>query len=589
MKIKENKIFSAIGKDFLAKLFSSWFLMGAILFFFSTEDSINARIFQSINFFVALALFLVFFAAQTAIRYFFDSDKTVPICVIASASLLAIEASMKVQNQIAIIGFAVLIFLAARYAYLAKLEIDIEPKVGLITAISMSLILTVFICAIVVMRVLIFTAPNFDFGIFCNIYYNLRESFQPLSTCERDTLLSHFAVHFSPILYLLLPIYYIFPSPITLQIAQVLLLMSGAIPLWLLMKKYKLNATIKMFLTIAYCSYPAICFGCIYDFHENCFILPLLLWMFLFYELNKKIPMFIFAFLVLTVKEEAFAYVFIFAFYILVSNKDYKKGLALMAISLIYFGCAVAYISHLGEGIMSDRFANLKLPGEGLLGVIKAVFKAPMLVFNELFRSTNNESIKIIYFLQLFLPLAMLPFVTKKFSRLILVCPLLINFLSDYYYQCDLGKQYSFGMTAFLFYVSVINLSEIERNKGVYMTFSAAVMSAVMMLSLMYPRVVNYSLSYSVNKQAYERITQVLDEIPNDASVTASTFFVPRLSHRSVIYEQYYHKAVDTDYLVLDLRGTTSVKIAEIEQPYIDAGYKMIVNDEGLIRVYVRG
>ena len=60
MKIKENKIFTAIGKDFLAKLFSSWFLMGAILFFFSTEDSINARIFQSINFFVALALFLVF-------------------------------------------------------------------------------------------------------------------------------------------------------------------------------------------------------------------------------------------------------------------------------------------------------------------------------------------------------------------------------------------------------------------------------------------------------------------------------------------------------------------------------------------------
>lgn len=588
MGIKNNKIISAVGKDFLAKLFSSWFFSGAILFFFGSGDTISAQLFQSVNIFIAIILFLVFFAAQTGIRYFLDSNRTAPICVLASASLLAIEASMKVTSSFAILGFAALIFLAARYAYLAKLEIDVAPKTSLATAIGVAVISAVFVSAIVVLRLLIYTSPNFDFGIFCNIYYNLKESFQPLSTCERDKLLSHFAVHFSPILYLLLPIYYVFPSNITLQIAQVVLLMSGIIPLWLLMRKYNLNSTVKLFLAIAYCAYPAISYGCIYDFHENCFILPLLLWMFLFYELNKKIPMFIFAFLVLTVKEEAFAYVFIFAFYILVSNKDYKKGLALMAISLIYFGCAVAYISHLGEGIMSDRFANLKLPNEGLLGVIKTVFKTPMLVFNELFRSTNNESIKIIYFLQLFLPLAMLPFVTKKFSRLILVCPLLINFLSDYYYQCDLGKQYSFGMTAFLFYVSVINLSEIERNKGVYMTFSAAVMSAVMMLSLMYPRVVNYSLSYSVNKQAYERITQVLDEIPDDASVTASTFFVPRLSHRSVIYEQYYHKAVDTDYLVLDLRGTTSVKIAEIEQPYIDAGYKMIVNDEGLIRVYVR-
>lgn len=588
MKIKENKIVSAISKDFLAKLFSSWFFMGAILFFFGSGDSITATLFQSINFFVALALFIVLFAAQTAAGYFFDSGRTVPICVLASACLLAIEASMKVQNQYVILGFSVLIFLAARYAYLAGFEINLEPKAGLISSIGVAVVLTVFICAIVVLRVLIYTAPNFDFGIFCNIYYNLKESFQPLSTCERDTLLSHFAVHFSPILYLLLPVYYIFPSEITLQIAQVVLLMSGAVPLWLLMKKYKLHTTVKFFLTVAYCSYPAICFGCIYDFHENCFILPLLLWMFFFYETNKRIPMFIFAFLVLMVKEEAFAYVFIFAFYILVAKKDCKKGVVLMALSLVYFGCAVLYISHFGEGIMSNRFSNLMPQNGGLLGVVITVFKTPMLVFNELFRTSATDGGKLIYFLQLFLPLAMLPFATKKFSRLILVCPLLINLLSIYYYQCDLGKQYSFGITAFLFYASVINLNEIGRRKGVYMTISAAVMGLVVTLSLMYPRIVNYTLSYSVNKQAYARITEVLEEIPEDASVTASTFFIPKLSQRKVIYEQYYHNSVDTDYVVLDLRGTTSVKEEELEQPYIDAGYKMIVNDEGLIRVYAR-
>lgn len=588
MKIKENKIFSAISKNFLAKLFSSWFFMGSVLMFFGSGDTISAQLLESVNLFVAIAVFIVFFAVQSAAEYFFKSEKTVPICVLASASLLAIEASMKVQSQYVILGFAVLVFLAARYAYLAKLEINVEPKVGLITSIGVAVIFTVFVCTIVVLRVLVYTAPNFDFGIFCNIYYNLKESFRPLSTCERDTLLSHFAVHFSPILYLLLPIYYIFPSAITLQIAQVVLLMSGVVPLWLLMKKYNVNATVKLFLSIAYCAYPAICFGCIYDFHENCFILPLLLWLFLFYELNKKIPMFIFAVLVLMVKEEAFAYVFIFGFYVLASRKDYKKGIALMVLSLVYFGGAVAYISHFGEGIMSNRFSNLKLSDEGLLGVIKTVFKSPMLVFNELFRTSASDGNKLVYFMQLFVPLAMLPFMTKKFSRLILICPLLINFLSSYYYQCDVGKQYSFGMTAFLFYVSVINLSEIEKRKGTYLTLSAAVMSLVMMLSLMYPRIVNYSLNYNVNKNAYEWLDQVLEDIPEDASVTASTFFVPKLSQRKVIYEEYYHDTVDTDYLVIDLRGTNSVKVADIEQPYIDAGYKMIADEAGLVRIYVR-
>lgn len=588
MKIKENKIFSEIGKDFMAKLFSSWLFMGSILLLVCSGQKIDATLFQSINIFVTILIFIAIFAAQTVIRYFADSEKLIPIFVLMAVSLFAIEASMKVTDSYIILGFAAAIFLAARYAYLSGLEIKISAKcTGIVTACA-ALGITVFVCTIVVLRIMIYTVPNFDFGIFCNIFYNLKDSFQPLSTCERDTLLSHFAVHFSPILYFLLPIYYIFPYEETLNIAQVIIPFSGIIPLMLIMKKYKLGNSVKMFMAVAFFAYPAIGYGSIYDFHENCFILPLLLWMFYFYEKGKNIPMFVFAFLTLMVKEDAFAYVFIFALYIMLSKRDYKKGVALMMLSLVYFGGAVFYISKFGEGIMSNRFGNLKLPEEGLFGVVKTVFKTPILVFNELFRSNASDSGKLMYFIQLFIPLAMLPFVSKKFSRLILVCPVLINMLSDYYYQCDLGKQYSFGITAFLFYASIINLSEIKEKKGGYLAFSAAIVSMVMMLSLMYPRLTSYSLSYQVGKENYDRITEVLEEIPDDASVTASTFFVPKLSQRKVIYEQYYHDQVDTDYLVLDLRGSNSVKIAEIEQPYIDAGYKMIVNDENLIRVYVR-
>lgn len=586
MNLKENKIISAIRSDFVAKLFSSWFFMGSILFLLSSGNTINADLFQSVNLFVAIALFVVLFAAQTAIANFTESKKVIPIFVLMSVSLLSVEAAMKVTDKFVILGFAAAVFLAARYAYLNGLEIGITKKCTGIVVACVALGFTVFVCTVMVLRIKIYTAPNFDFGIFCNIFYNLKESFQPLATCERDKLLSHFAVHFSPILYLLLPIYYLFPYAETLNIAQVIILFSGIVPLLLIMKKYKLGNAVTMFLSLAFFAYPAISYGCIYDFHENCFILPLLLWMFYFYEKNKKIPMFVFAFLVLMVKEEAFAYVFIFALYIMLARKDYKKGAALMAMSLIYFGLAVLYISHLGEGIMSNRFANLKQADEGLLGVVKTVFKTPVLVINELFRSSASDSGKLIYIIQLFVPLAMLPFMSKKFSRLILICPLLINLLSDYYYQCDLGKQYSFGITAFLFYAAVINLSDIKERKGGFLAFSAAIVSVVMMVSLMYPRLTGYALTYRVSKENYERITEVLEEIPDDASVTASTFFVPKLSQRKVIYEQYYHKTVDTDYLVLDLRGSNSTKIAEIEQPYINAGYKMIVNDEGLIRVY---
>lgn len=63
------------------------------------------------------------------------------------------------------------------------------------------------------LRYLGYLAPNFDFGVFTQMFHNMRESFLPMTTCERNGLLSHFAVHISPVFYLLLPFYALFPSP----------------------------------------------------------------------------------------------------------------------------------------------------------------------------------------------------------------------------------------------------------------------------------------------------------------------------------------------------------------------------------------
>lgn len=42
-------------------------------------------------------------------------------------------------------------------------------------------------------------ASTYDFGIFSQMYYYMDQTLAPMTTCERDGLLSHFAVHLSPI------------------------------------------------------------------------------------------------------------------------------------------------------------------------------------------------------------------------------------------------------------------------------------------------------------------------------------------------------------------------------------------------------
>ena len=88
----------------------------------------------------------------------------------------------------------------------------------------------IFVSFWTVYRVLTYRAPTFDFGIFSQMFHQMRTTGLPVTTVERDGPLSHFAVHVSPIYYLLLPFYCIYPKPVTLQVLQAAVLASAVIP-----------------------------------------------------------------------------------------------------------------------------------------------------------------------------------------------------------------------------------------------------------------------------------------------------------------------------------------------------------------------
>ena len=70
----------------------------------------------------------------------------------------------------------------------------------------------IFVSFWTVYRVLTYRAPTFDFGIFSQMFHQMRTTGLPVTTVERDGPLSHFAVHVSPIYYLLLPFYCIYQA-----------------------------------------------------------------------------------------------------------------------------------------------------------------------------------------------------------------------------------------------------------------------------------------------------------------------------------------------------------------------------------------
>lgn len=421
-----------------------------------------------------------------------------------------------------------------------------------------------------VARVQTFSTPTYDFGIFSQMFHYMKTTGLPLTTLERDGLLSHFAVHISPIYYLLLPFYCLFPKPETLQVLQAAVLASAVIPLWLIGKQKGLSGLQRTLLCALLLLLPAYAGGTSYDIHENCFLTPLILW--LFYGIERKnIPVTaVSAVLTLMVKEDAPVYVAVIALYLLVKTavryregdrKTLFVGGGLLALSLVWFFAATGYLANNGDGVMTYRYSNFMFDGtDSLLTVIKAVVMNPM---KALFECVDQE--KLTFIGHTLLPLLGLPLLTRRYERYLLLIPyILINLMSDYQYQHNIFFQYTFGANAFLIYLTAVNLADLKIDKVRIAAISLAVlvsggffMKTVVPKAKVYP---GYTKTYAAY---YESIRNTLDTIPEGASVASTTFYTTYLSGRDILYDIRYcskEHLLQTEYVVLKVSSSADFK-----------------------------
>lgn len=318
-----------------------------------------------------------------------------------------------------------------------------EPKPSgrgwLFLTIGLSLAFFLFVCAWTVGRFYTFSTPSFDFGIFSQMFYYMKATGLPMTTIERDGLLSHFAVHVSPIYYLLLPFYILVPHPAALQVLQAAVLTSAVIPLWLLGKHHGLSGGERTLLCAALLLFPAFSGGTSYDIHENCFLTPLLFWLFYGIDRRSTPVTAVSALLTLMVKEDAPVYVAVIGLWLLVKTalrgkhpRDLITGAALLAASVGWFCLVTVYLAKHGDGVMTYRYQNFLYDGSSsLLTVIKAVILCPM---KAIYECVDREKLRFIALT--LLPLLGIPLLTRRYERYLLLIPyILVNLMPDFPYQ----------------------------------------------------------------------------------------------------------------------------------------------------------
>jgi uncharacterized membrane protein len=543
-------------------------------------------------------------------------EKTDPLLFSASLFALCWVIALRYRDYFVILAvsavFIVFFLYAARQLFPVSYERRLSEQwtarlsVGAVVLLAVipSFLISVFACV----RYLNFRSPNFDFGIFANMFHHMGETGLPFTTSERNGLLSHFAVHLSPIYYLILPFYKLFPSPLTLQIAQGVVLGSSVVPFYLLCRVKRLGRAATLLLTAAAAFYPGMTGGTFYDLHENCFLMPLLLWLFYYFEKGRPVPALAFALLVCAVKEDAAVYVLFFAVYSFFAkpanpqNRQRLLAFAYAALAMSYFVFALKYLEANGLGIMDWRYGQYAEPAEGLIGVVKGVVMNPSLVFYHAFSA--DAPAKITFIIQIMLPLLFLPLAVKKPHRLLLLCPmLLINLMPGWQYQYNISFQYQFGSGAFLLYAAVLSFADWSPEDGQQRGHAPALCMLCVTLfcytALCAPRFMDVK-DFAGYEEERAAINATLETIPADASVSASTMLLPHLAARDVIYEfsdgtsyEGYNVAVydgvpllkrETDYIAIDMRytGFEQEMYAYYSGP---GGWEVIAEAEGLAAV----
>lgn len=436
-----------------------------------------------------------------------------------------------------------------------------------------------------------FSTNTYDMGIFSQMFYSMSQGLGPITTLERDRVLSHFAVHFSPIVYLLLPVYWLFGSAESIQVMQIVIVLSGVIPVYLIGKKQGYDRYLIYLFMIMYVLSPALIGGSMFDFHENCFLAPLILWLLYFAMGNQLAGMGVMTVLILLIKEDAFIYLLLIGIYILVGNPfSYKRSrkkvmfILLVMIPLIYFLMVSHFLNNYGEGVMSNRFASLNSYSTlGLLGVVVTVFQ------NSTFLIINSLTLeKMIYAGYILGSLTLMPLLQKKASVYILVIPfLIINIFSDYYYQHHIGFQYQYGTFVLLFFIM---MQAKWKQKTYYLLCLLAIAFSVATVS---------STAFSLKYATYYRkplsdveITRaVLEQIPTEASVLATRNLTTFLARRPKIYSYLYHHQQqfdpEIDVVVVDLHVIVPEKRWILEQ-YTQNGYYLLEKVGENILIYER-
>jgi uncharacterized membrane protein len=312
--------------------------------------------------------------------------------------------------------------------------------------------------ALSVLRYRAFATGRFDLGNMVQAVWWTAHGHPLRMTNLHGEQISRLAAHVDPLLAVFGPLWWIWPSPNLLLVAQALAVAAGAFPVYWLAHKHLGSSRAGLGFALVYLLYPATGWLTLNEFHPVALATPLLLFAFWFLDNDRLVAFALCAVPAAASKEEIGLVIAGFGLWYVLARGRTAAGLAIAVLGFAWSAIAIAVvIPHFHTAGESDFYGRYSEVGGSAGGIVKTTFTHPGRIVHAAFSARDLR-----YLLELVLPLAGLCLL----APLVLIAALpelAVNLLSATPTQTSIHFHYTAGLIPPLVAAAVLGAKRLSR------------------------------------------------------------------------------------------------------------------------------
>ena len=264
------------------------------------------------------------------------------------------------------------------------------------------------------------------------------------------------ASHVDPILTLLVPLWLLAPSPLTLATAQVVAVALGALPVFWLGRRHLSSPRLAVLLAGAYLLYPWLSWTTLDAVHPVTFAIPLLLYAVWFLDIDRLGPFVVCAVLAASCGELLGLTIGALGAWYALARRRRVAGFVIAAGGVAWTFVALLVVVPAFSGGASDFYGFYKTVGGSPAGIVKSAFTDPLAILGQLF-----DPDVLLFLIALAAPLAGL-FLLAPALAAVALPQLALNALADPAGPIDPRQHYLAAMLPFLVAATVSGIARLR-------------------------------------------------------------------------------------------------------------------------------